>query len=199
MRLATAPFGPMKCAVTKAELRAHFLAALRSGGRSSEQCGAASAAICEAIRRHPAWVGAKVVAAFLPLPSEPRLASLWEGEKAPAFCFPRVAGNDVELIRLADPELLRRTNWRLESDEVAAAPVIHAADVDLFLVPGLAFTAETGVRLGRGGGYYDRLLARRRAGSVAIGICFSLQLAPKLPREGHDQCVDAVITERGMA
>ena len=197
MRLATAPAASSNSPVTKAELRARLVAELRAAAPRREQRQAASDAICRAIRRHPAWIAAKSVCAFLPLPSEPQIAPLWEDEHAPAFCFPRVRGDEVKLIRLDDPALLRRSNWRLEADELAAAPIVEPGDVDLFLVPGLAFTAR-GQRLGRGGGFYDRLLSKRSAHSTAIGICFSQQIVTQLPREPHDQDVDAVITEHGL-
>ena len=56
--------------------------------------------------------------------------------------------------------------------------------MDLAVVPGLGFT-EAGIRLGRGGGHFDRLLAR--AGSVIkIGVCFREQLLKKIPAAKHD-------------
>lgn len=60
---------------------------------------------------------------------------------------------------------------------------VGVADVDLVVVPGLAFTTD-GVRLGRGGGHYDRFLASCPA--PAIGVCFAEQLVDALPVEPHD-------------
>ena len=54
-------------------------------------------------------------------------------------------------------------------------------------------------RLGYGGGYYDRWLARARASGAqvrAIGICYHFQLADKLPAEPHDVPLDALVTDR---
>jgi len=114
-----------------------------------------------------------------------------------AFCFPRIAQGHVELIRLGDPELLRHATWKLDHAALAEAPLVRPEEVDLFLVPGLAFTAA-GRRLGRGGGFYDRLLPQRRPQSTAIGICYALQVRDDLPIESHDQDVDAVVTEHGL-
>ena len=183
--------------MTKSELRASIVARFRASAVSAADREAASGAICQAIRRHPAWDGAKSVAAFLALPSEPQLATLWETGPERQFCFPRIRGDRVELIHLADHELLRRSDWKFESDELATAPVIPPGEIDLFLVPGFAFTAS-GQRLGRGGGFYDRLLARRSAQSIAIGVCFSARIVEALPRESHDQDVDLVVTECGV-
>jgi 5-formyltetrahydrofolate cyclo-ligase len=73
--------------------------------------------------------------------------------------------------------------------------------LDLVLVPVVAFDAA-GTRLGMGAGYYDRALAfrrRRRAwpGPRIVGLAYSFQECPGLPRSAHDVPLDAVLTERG--
>jgi 5-formyltetrahydrofolate cyclo-ligase len=70
----------------------------------------------------------------------------------------------------------------------------------LMLVPLVAFDAA-GRRLGQGGGFYDRTLARRRAEGpplVALGIAFSVQEFPALPAEPFDQPLDGIATEEGV-
>ncbi|MEO0514651.1 MAG: 5-formyltetrahydrofolate cyclo-ligase [Planctomycetota bacterium] len=64
---------------------------------------------------------------------------------------------------------------------------------DLSLLPGLAFSPDTGVRLGLGGGYYDRYLAADRT-STRVGLAFDHQLKPDLPADAHDQPVHAIVT-----
>jgi 5-formyltetrahydrofolate cyclo-ligase len=71
---------------------------------------------------------------------------------------------------------------------------VDPASVDVVVVPGLAF-AEDGGRLGQGGGWYDRFLARARDGCVAIGVCFDAQVVLDLPVADHDVPVDVVVTE----
>ncbi len=194
MRLACRLAASSNDRVTKTELRQRMLICLRGfAGRS-----AASDAICAAIRRHKAWTSARSVCAFFPLPSEPQITPLWEDDRAREFCFPRIRDGSVELIRIEDPELRRRATWKLDAPELADAPLVTPGHVDLFLVPGLAFT-KSGARLGRGGGYYDRLLPRRSSTSTAMGVCFALQLIDSIPGEPHDHDVDAVITEHGLA
>jgi len=70
---------------------------------------------------------------------------------------------------------------------------------DVLLVPLLGFDA-TGLRLGYGGGYYDRTLAQLRAGGgvLAIGIGFAGQEIASLPAESFDQRLDWIITEAGL-
>jgi 5-formyltetrahydrofolate cyclo-ligase len=67
--------------------------------------------------------------------------------------------------------------------------------IDIILVPWLAFTQE-GKRLGRGGGWYDRVIATWRSRSpdiLIVWVCFSQQCIDFLPSEAHDQNMDRVI------
>lgn len=65
--------------------------------------------------------------------------------------------------------------------------------MDVIVVPGVAFDRK-GRRLGRGGGYYDRVLRQARK-VYKIGLCFREQLAPSIPMAAHDQIVNQVITD----
>ena len=65
----------------------------------------------------------------------------------------------------------------------------------LIVVPALAFDRE-GFRLGYGGGYYDRMLARARCSTV--GLAFHELLVPRLPRDAWDRAVGAVCTEEEL-
>ena len=152
----------------------------------------ASEKICRILAADPAWKTARLVAAFLPLPGEPRISALWECASAPAICIPRVRGPLLDLIPLPVAEALARADWRLDGAEFDALDALDIADVDLVLVPGLAFTAD-GMRLGRGGGYYDRLLASLPPHTRTIGVCFATQLVTALPIEAHDLAVQRVV------
>ena len=68
---------------------------------------------------------------------------------------------------------------------------------DLVFTPLLAFQAD-GVRLGQGGGYYDRALAflRGRKPVMVVGLAYSGQQVENLPHEPHDQRLDAILTEK---
>lgn len=70
--------------------------------------------------------------------------------------------------------------------------IAHAADIDVILVPGLAFD-KNGGRMGFGKGFYDRLLSDTRA--VKIGLCYEFQLFDKIPTETHDVPMDLIVTE----
>lgn len=83
--------------------------------------------------------------------------------------------------------------WEPESH----CPAVEIASLDLILVPGLAFTRD-GRRLGRGGGYYDRLLAHPDCRAHRIGVGYDLQVVEAIPVESHDQRVHEIITESGL-
>lgn len=77
------------------------------------------------------------------------------------------------------------------------APTIALDEVDVVLVPGLAFDRQ-GNRLGRGKGYYDELLARLPQGTIRIGVTVDELLVDSLPTEDHDQRVAWIATESGV-
>jgi 5-formyltetrahydrofolate cyclo-ligase len=68
-------------------------------------------------------------------------------------------------------------------------------EVAVVLVPGLFFTSKEGARLGRGGGYFDRFLARTTAATLKVGVALDWQVVDSLPLESHDQRMDWLITE----
>ena len=181
----------MSLVPAKDELRLEMKQRVRALGAGF--CTLASEKICRAIAEDDEWKSARLVAAFLPLPSEPQIGSLFESRNV---CIPRVRGEKCDLVML--PKNLADADWRLHGAEFDALRTIDFSIVDFILVPGLAFT-EDGARLGRGGGYYDRLLASCPGRTRRIGVCFAAQIVSALPIEPHDQRVERVITESSPA
>lgn len=70
---------------------------------------------------------------------------------------------------------------------------VEACEIDLVIVPGVAFD-WTGVRLGWGKGYYDRFLTQARR-AVKVGLAFEAQVLPLIEPCGHDVAVDKIVTE----
>jgi 5-formyltetrahydrofolate cyclo-ligase len=68
--------------------------------------------------------------------------------------------------------------------------LVHKSEIDLVIVPSLMFD-KRGYRLGRGGGYYDRLLTDMRAKTV--GVCLAELMLEVLPKDEHDIAVDYVV------
>jgi 5-formyltetrahydrofolate cyclo-ligase len=85
--------------------------------------------------------------------------------------------------------------------EPAARARLHPGAADLIVVPTLAFNRR-GARLGTGGGYYDRWLARahlpsRRRHPLLVGIAYADDELPMLTAAPHDLRLDRIVTERG--
>lgn len=140
--------------------------------------------------------GAGTVALYAALPSEPPTDELAAAlaSRGVALALPRVAGCGLVLHRV--------TGWhglaageRGVREPPADAPGVPPERVDLFVVPGLLFD-RSGRRLGRGGGHYDRLLARARADAPRVGLCYAEQVVDELPEEEWDVRVHLVVTPR---
>ena len=86
--------------------------------------------------------------------------------------------------------LLEPTGPRLGPDAVATADVV--------LVPALAVD-RTGMRLGRGGGSYDRALARVPVGTFVCALLYDGELLDRVPHDDHDRTVTAVVTPSGVS
>ena len=121
------------------------------------------------------------------------LPTLWAMGKR--VCLPRCLPGHALEARLVGPDsvLLPHPLGMLEPG--ADCPLVERDELDLILVPGLAFT-RSGGRLGQGGGYYDRFLAEFFGFTAAL--CREGLLLEHIPREEHDRRVDLVITEGGL-
>ena len=97
-----------------------------------------------------------------------------------------LVSSDIELCLYKEPFIKNALNI-LEPENP-----IKIKEVDVFLVPGVAFTAN-GKRLGRGGGYYDKLLSKY-PDTLKIGITFNERIMQDLPTESHDISMDYVFT-----
>lgn len=143
----------------------------------------------------PGWEQVRIVAAFMPLPDEPDLSPLsWLPERR--VLLPVVRGQELNFYEVHDEEDLVCGSFGVMEPDPHRATLADATQAQVIFVPGVAFTRE-GNRLGRGRGFYDRLLAALPSSVQRIGICFAEQILPKLPTEPHDQQVDIVIAPSG--
>ena len=88
---------------------------------------------------------------------------------------------------------LQPARWGIREPQASPDALVLPPEVDLILVPGVAFT-PAGQRCGRGGGFYDRLLASLPARACKVGVCFAEQVTEEVPREPHDVAVNVVIS-----
>jgi 5-formyltetrahydrofolate cyclo-ligase len=143
----------------------------------------------------PEWKTARVVCLFAPLPGEPDIELLKTGKRR--VCYPRVNGVELDLYYVTDPQAMEQSRWGIREPQAEARHAADHRDIDLIVVPGLAFSPGGG-RLGRGAGFYDRLLAREGWRACKIGVGFDCQVVAELPVEAHDHELDCVVTESGV-
>jgi len=105
--------------------------------------------------------------------------------------------NEDGLLTIHDHSEPRERHAVGYTQPVAGSPAVDPWDVDVALVPGLAFDG-TGTRLGRGRGYYDRLLAGLRPGAVIVGVSPDALVVPNLPSADHDVPMSHLATESGV-
>jgi 5-formyltetrahydrofolate cyclo-ligase len=155
--------------------------------------GEKSRVISERIVAHPAWKNARTVALFAPQAREPDVELLWSYAGGRRFAYPRIAGEVVELYAVDSLFDLQPAQWGIREPSASSVTRVRPDEIDLILVPGVAFT-RSGQRCGRGGGFYDRLLATLPAAATKLGVCFAEQIVDELPTEPHDMMVDEVIS-----
>ncbi len=137
---------------------------------------------------------AGTVHTFVPFGSEldtrPILQDLWR--RGRRVVLPRVVSKGrLEHLAVEGWHELAPGAWDIP-EPVDGCPAVSPTQVDLILVPGVAFDRQGG-RLGYGGGFYDRFLASCPAPRVALA--FHLQVVDRVPREGHDLKVHRILTE----
>ena len=156
-----------------------------------------SARLCAAIADSAAWRSAQTVAIFAPQMREPDIELLWMHGAGKTFAYPRIVEGRLDLFRTASLHELAPGAFGVREPLAKLGHAVAPDTLDLILVPGVAFT-RGGERLGRGGGFYDRLLASLPAHTCKVGVCFDAQLLPEFPVESHDQRVDFLATESGL-
>jgi 5-formyltetrahydrofolate cyclo-ligase len=134
----------------------------------------------------------RVVMAFWPLPDEVDIRPLIDRlvDEGKTVLLPKVTGDEtMELRRYTSQADLSEGAFHIM--EPVGEPFVDYGQIDVALVPGVAFDAA-GHRLGRGRGYYDRFLSEWPA-IYKIGVCFPFQRVAEVPVEAHDVVLDQII------
>jgi 5-formyltetrahydrofolate cyclo-ligase len=155
----------------------------------------ASRVLCERVMRQAVFAQAETVGLYLALPGEVRTERLIEAcrREGRRICLP--AFDPVRRVyRMAEwPEgtPLVAGRWNIPEPPVEQA----GPEPELMIVPGVAFDPH-GMRVGRGGGYYDRMLAARPAWKT--GVAFDFQVVDRLEAGAHDIHMDSIATEQKL-
>ncbi|MEU3458606.1 5-formyltetrahydrofolate cyclo-ligase [Streptomyces sp. NPDC006733] len=186
---------------TKAVLRADLLRLRR--GLTPRELDAAARALADRVADLPEIRAAETVAAYVSMGTEPGTRELIDALRAAGtrVLLPvLMADNDLDWAAYEGPGALERTDRglfeptgpRLGPEAVTRAGVV--------LLPGLAVDGA-GLRLGRGGGSYDRVLARleRDGGRPALMVLlYANEVVDRVPREPHDHPVHLAVTPGGI-
>lgn len=144
-----------------------------------------SVSVWKRLERHPRFLTARTLLFYSALPDEVQTRDFinrWCGKKQ--FILPVVDGEKLNLRLFCGEENLRTGAYGIR--EPQGNTLTDFSAIDLAVIPGMAFD-RTGNRLGRGKGYYDRLLPHlRRNGTYIIGVCFDFQIVETVPCEPHD-------------
>jgi 5-formyltetrahydrofolate cyclo-ligase len=152
--------------------------------------------IVESLITHGVFKDVKVCGFYASLASEPDLAALFSHPALSEirFCIPRVSGDGMTFHHATSFDKLKLSSKGIREPE-EKAPRILPQEINLIIIPALAYAENTGHRLGRGGGYYDRFL-RIPQSSRRIGVCFDEQVTRKVPVDKHDKQVEEIITDK---
>lgn len=137
------------------------------------------------------WAAAKTIAVVLSTPMElntqPIIAQAWAAGKQ--VVVPKIVAKQMHFVAITPQTTFAA--GALNIQEPQHSTPYPPENIDLVIVPGLAYTKQGG-RLGFGAGYYDRFLSTYRGQTIALAL--TPQLLETLPLESHDQVIDQVLT-----
>ncbi|MEV5680499.1 MULTISPECIES: 5-formyltetrahydrofolate cyclo-ligase [unclassified Streptomyces] len=167
-----------------------------------EDVARTAAVLSSAALRLPELAEARTVAAYVSVGREPGTRALLDAlrTRGVRVLLPvLLPDNDLDWAPYEGAErLVPAGRGLLEPDGARLGPAA-VLDADAVLLPGLAVDAH-GMRLGRGGGSYDRVLARLSAAGAhpaLVVLLYDDEVVAQVPREPHDHPVDAVVTPAG--
>lgn len=157
------------------------------------ELAAASIALLDKLEQHPRFIAARTVLLYYSLGDEVQthgFVEKWYHQKK--ILLPVVKGDILELRVYTGKQSMKAGAYHIE--EPTGEAFTDYAQIDFTIVPGVSFD-RNGNRLGRGKGYYDRLLPQLH--SYNVGICFDFQVSDEIPTEPFDKPMDEVWTEKG--
>lgn len=180
---------------TKAELRRQMRKLRANMG--DEARAAASLAIVQRVLAHESYAQAETVALYADFRQEVQVEALLAGARRDGkrVVLPRVEDGGTLTLRLVLPEAPLVLSPLGIAEPASSSPTVAPRQVDLFVVPGLAFDTRGG-RLGYGRGHYDRLLLSAQGNATLVGLAFECQVVDAVPLEVHDVRLNHVVTER---
>jgi 5-formyltetrahydrofolate cyclo-ligase len=151
----------------------------------------------------PEYAAARAVMFYIDVRSEVRTRHDLAGalESGKKIVVPYCVDGELELFHLESMSELETGMYKILEPKnelrAVAAKRVEIEDLDLVMVPGVAFDRHGG-RTGHGKGYYDKLLEHARPNTPLVALAFECQLFPEIPAGGHDVFMDKVVTESAV-
>lgn len=160
---------------------------------TATECRQAAIDVFAQVEQLAAFMMAKHILMYHSLPDElSTLEFIDKWHKRKKFFLPRVNGVNLDILPYEKTEL-RLGAFQIE--EPTGDNMTSIDDIDMVIVPGIAYDKH-GNRVGRGKGYYDRLLSECQA--LKVGVGYDCQLVDDIETEAFDMPVDLVITQSRM-
>jgi 5-formyltetrahydrofolate cyclo-ligase len=182
--------------VSKDALRARARATLRA--LAPEARAAAEAEIARRVWTVPEIAAARTLLLYASLPEEVATDAIADEARRRGIVpvYPRsLADRTMTLHAVGSADALRPGRFGIREPDADACPILRLEEVDAALIPGLAWD-RAAHRLGRGAGYYDRMLADPAWRGFRCGLFFAAQEAPAVPRDAWDVRLHAIVSDR---
>lgn len=187
----------MEIGENKAALRAEMRAIRKSIDEKTRAKAAEN--LVQRLTTLPAVKHAHAIGAYSAYGSElslrPSIDALRARDMPPTIAYPILVKEDamvfVKFGADDDKRVLEKPTALVTN--VPTERIVDVSDLELILVPGLAFDKH-GNRLGQGGGFYDRFLPHITSGTITIGIAFDEQIVDSIPTGVHDKRVNYILT-----
>jgi 5-formyltetrahydrofolate cyclo-ligase len=151
----------------------------------------------------PEYQNAKTVLFYIDVRSEVRTRNdltnaLASGKK---IVVPYCVDGELELFHLENNDELSIGMYKILEPKTELRSVsskkVEVKDIDLVIVPGVAFDRRGG-RTGHGKGYYDKMLEHARPDTPLVALAFECQMFDEIPMQEHDIFMDKVVTEKAV-
>lgn len=189
--------------LSQADLKSQIRTEAHERRRQQENKDELSQTIVERFMGLPEYEAAETVMFYVDVRAEVRtrhaLPTALESGKR--IVIPYCVDGLLELFHLESMDELETGMYRILEPRAdlrdVAAKRPEVSELDLIMVPGVAFDREGG-RTGHGKGYYDKLLEHAPASSPLVALAFECQMFPEIPMQPHDIYMDRVVTEKAV-
>ncbi len=170
---------------SKSQIRDRYKKILKAADKNKSTC------IQQNCLLIPEFKTARKIMIYNDADKEPATSSLLEEclRTGKTACMPQIQGNELRIIEVTKQTKFRRGTFNLREPEGNEIP---PSELELIFIPLIAFDRKKN-RIGRGKGYYDRLLKKTNATKAGVG--YSELEVKEIPAEQHDVKMDIIITE----